>query len=126
MTPQGPGASRAVLVEPAPTGGVIRFLDKTLVMAELEIRKLRHDSSELVTRAIQPALWLLVFGQVFTQIRAIPTKAFSLSPSSTASRSSGSAIWASSTNFLPAPHRARLSCWAKRSRPECAVFLRRS
>jgi ABC-2 type transport system permease protein len=27
----------------------------------------------LVTRAIQPALWLLIFGEVFTRVRAIPT-----------------------------------------------------
>ncbi|MEN6369746.1 MAG: ABC transporter permease [Thermotogota bacterium] len=46
---------------------------KALVVAELEARKLRHDPTELLTRAIQPALWLLIFGQVFTQIRAIPT-----------------------------------------------------
>jgi ABC-2 type transport system permease protein len=26
-----------------------------------------------VTRAVQPALWLLVFGEVFTRVRAIPT-----------------------------------------------------
>jgi ABC-2 type transport system permease protein len=50
-----------------------RFVDKTLVIAELEARKLRHDPTELVTRAVQPALWLLVFGQVFTRVRAIPT-----------------------------------------------------
>ena len=56
-----------------PLAAVVSFLDKTLVIAELEARKLRHDPSELVTRAIQPALWLLVFGQVFTQVRAIPT-----------------------------------------------------
>lgn len=51
----------------------VAFIDKTLVIAELEVRKLRHDATELVTRAVQPALWLLVFGQVFTQVRAIPT-----------------------------------------------------
>jgi ABC-2 type transport system permease protein len=50
-----------------------RFLDKTLVIAELEVRKLRHDPTELITRAVQPALWLLVFGEVFTRVRAIPT-----------------------------------------------------
>lgn len=50
-----------------------RFVDNALVIAELEARKLRHDPTELLTRAIQPALWLLVFGQVFTHIRAIPT-----------------------------------------------------
>jgi len=43
------------------------------VITELEVRKLRHDSTDLFTRAIQPALWLLVFGQVFTRTRAIPT-----------------------------------------------------
>ncbi len=52
---------------------VYQFIYKTLVIAELEARKLRHDPSELATRAIQPALWLLVFGQVFTRTHAIPT-----------------------------------------------------
>lgn len=49
------------------------FIGKTLVIAELEARKLRHDPTELITRAVQPSLWLLVFGQVFTRTRAIPT-----------------------------------------------------
>ncbi|MGI5291298.1 ABC transporter permease [Nonomuraea polychroma] len=39
----------------------------------VELQKLRHDRTELVTRAIQPALWLLVFGETFTRIHAIPT-----------------------------------------------------
>jgi ABC-2 type transport system permease protein len=55
-------------------GAVVRFIDKTLVIAELEARKLRHDPTELITRAIQPALWLLVFGEVFTRTHAIPTE----------------------------------------------------
>jgi ABC-2 type transport system permease protein len=42
-------------------------------MCLVELQKLRHDRSELVTRAVQPALWLLVFGNVFTHLRAIPT-----------------------------------------------------
>jgi ABC-2 type transport system permease protein len=46
---------------------------KTLVIAEFEARKLRHDPTELLTRAVQPVLWLLVFGQIFTRVRAIPT-----------------------------------------------------
>jgi ABC-2 type transport system permease protein len=52
---------------------VARFVTKTLTIVSLEVRKLRHDSTELITRAIQPALWLLIFGEVFTQVRAIPT-----------------------------------------------------
>ena len=52
---------------------VIRFFDKTLSIAEMEVRKLRHDPTELITRAVQPALWLLIFGEVFTRIHIIPT-----------------------------------------------------
>jgi ABC-2 type transport system permease protein len=47
------------------------FITKTLVITELEVRKLRHDFSEVIVRAIQPALWLLLFGEVFTKVRAI-------------------------------------------------------
>lgn len=41
------------------------------------MRKLRHDPWELFTRAVQPTLWLLMFGQVFNNTRAIPTGPFS-------------------------------------------------
>ena len=50
-----------------------RFIYKTFVIIELEARKLRHDPTELLLRAVQPALWLRVFGEVFTTVRAIPT-----------------------------------------------------
>ena len=46
---------------------MVGFAYKTFVIAEFEIRKLRHDFTELVTRALQPALWLLIFGQVFAR-----------------------------------------------------------
>jgi ABC-2 type transport system permease protein len=39
----------------------------------LEARKLAHDPSELLLRAVQPALWLVVFGGVFSTIHVIPT-----------------------------------------------------
>ncbi len=39
----------------------------------VEVEKLVHDPVELATRAVQPALWMLVFGQTFSQLRAIPT-----------------------------------------------------
>src|SRR5579875_3756083 len=42
-------------------------------MCLVELQKLRHDRTELVTRAIQPALWLLIFGETFTRLHAIPT-----------------------------------------------------
>jgi ABC-2 type transport system permease protein len=34
---------------------------------------MRHDRTEIYTRAIQPLLWLVIFGETFTRIRAIPT-----------------------------------------------------
>lgn len=46
---------------------------RVLAMCVVELQKLRHDRTELYTRAIQPALWLLIFGETFTRIRAIPT-----------------------------------------------------
>jgi ABC-2 type transport system permease protein len=72
-------APRSGLAEPTlpratnPFKVIVSFVDKTLVIAEVEARKLQHDPTELLTRAVQPALWLLVFGQVFTRVRAIPT-----------------------------------------------------
>jgi ABC-2 type transport system permease protein len=51
----------------------VSFFRKTLVIVELEIRKMRHDPTELYMRAVQPVLWLLLFGEVFAQTRAIPT-----------------------------------------------------
>ncbi len=42
-----------------------------LTIGEMEVRKIRHDSTELWTRAVQPALWLLVFGEVFKNLRGL-------------------------------------------------------
>ncbi|PZO35515.1 MAG: multidrug ABC transporter permease [Pseudanabaena frigida] len=52
---------------------IAEFINKTLVITELEVRKLLHDPSDLIVRGVQPVLWLLIFGQVFTRIRGIPT-----------------------------------------------------
>lgn len=68
-------ASASVIAgaKPRPFPALPNFLLKTLNIAEWELRKLRHDPTDLFTRAVQPALWLVVFGEVFTRIRAIPT-----------------------------------------------------
>ena len=44
-----------------------------MTLSLVELAKIRHDRTELYTRAIQPALWLLIFGETFTRIHAIPT-----------------------------------------------------
>ncbi|MBD2357298.1 ABC transporter permease [Tolypothrix sp. FACHB-123] len=79
MTSKEPDVMLNGWVKPKPTdkgnfiSAIKELFQKTLVIAELEIRKLRHDPYDLLIRGVQPALWLLVFGQVFTRTRAIPT-----------------------------------------------------
>ena len=71
QTPLQPAKPQAGSAEPH--GIVVSFLAKTLAIADMEIRKLRHDPTELFTRALQPALWLLVFGQVMSRGRVVDT-----------------------------------------------------
>jgi ABC-2 type transport system permease protein len=49
------------------------FATRIVTFCIVEMQKLRHDRSELVTRAIQPALWLIIFGRTFSGLHAIPT-----------------------------------------------------
>jgi len=44
-----------------------------LVMIELELRRLRHDRTEIYFRAVQPILWIAIYGPVMSSVRAIPT-----------------------------------------------------
>jgi len=39
----------------------------------VELQKLQHDRAELVTRMVQPALWLLIFGTTFSRLHVINT-----------------------------------------------------
>ncbi len=57
----------------SPIAEIMNFFKKTLIIASWEVRKLRHDPTDVLTRTVQPALWLLIFGEVFSRIRAIPT-----------------------------------------------------
>jgi ABC-2 type transport system permease protein len=41
--------------------------------ALVELQKLRHDRAEFLTRMVQPALWLLIFGQTFSRLHVIDT-----------------------------------------------------
>jgi ABC-2 type transport system permease protein len=56
--------------EPA---AIPRFILDTWTITRAELLKIRHDPVEMLSRASQPLLWLLVFGQVLAQTRAIPT-----------------------------------------------------
>jgi ABC-2 type transport system permease protein len=84
VTSAAPGAPLAGSAEPAaqpllpvdleaPPAVVRRLFSRIVTLCWVELRKIRHDRTELYTRAIQPALWLLIFGETFTRIHAIPT-----------------------------------------------------
>ena len=74
MTHAAPAAPPVDLAE-NPVAGFLRLLNRVGTLCWVELRKIRHDRTELYTRAIQPALWLLIYGEVFTRVHAIPTPA---------------------------------------------------
>jgi ABC-2 type transport system permease protein len=67
-----PGAPPAVSAD-GPLFAARSLASRIVTLCWVELCKIRHDRSELYTRAIQPALWLLIYGEVFTKIHAIPT-----------------------------------------------------
>jgi ABC-2 type transport system permease protein len=72
-TSRAPAAPLDASADRGPAAALASFVYKTYVIAELEVRRLKHDPTELITPAVPPARWLLIFGEVFTRVRAIPT-----------------------------------------------------
>ncbi len=75
MTPDANAAARFGSARPRTEASIANYLDQLWGVAEAEIEKLIHDPLELFTRAIQPLLWLLLFGQVMARAHAIDTGA---------------------------------------------------
>ncbi len=50
---------------------VLESIQDSFTIAEMEARKIKHDSYELWMRTIQPLLWLLIFGEVFNAVRQL-------------------------------------------------------
>jgi ABC-2 type transport system permease protein len=50
-----------------------QFPNRVVTFCLIELQKLRHDRTEIFTRAVQPVLWLVVFGETFNSLHAIPT-----------------------------------------------------
>jgi ABC-2 type transport system permease protein len=68
-------ASPAVSVDRPPalsTGPLVRMAAGTLAMAQAEMRKLRHDHLDIVTRSVQPLLWLFIFGTALSHTHVLP------------------------------------------------------
>ena len=69
-----PAVSPAAWVEAPPAPAWWRVLaSRILTFWTVELWRIAHDRTEIYTRAIQPALWLLIFGETFNRIHAIPT-----------------------------------------------------
>jgi ABC-2 type transport system permease protein len=47
------------------------YATQVFAVAAAEVTKLRHDPMDLVSRAVQPILWLLLFGQVMAHVRGM-------------------------------------------------------
>jgi ABC-2 type transport system permease protein len=74
VTHAAPAVPPAGSADVPPSWATWRLLPARVVaMCIVELQKIRHDRTELYTRAIQPALWLLIFGETFSRLRAIPT-----------------------------------------------------
>jgi len=48
------------------------YVRKVTAITEMEVQKLMHDQWDIVTRSIQPVLWLVLFGGVFGRLRVLP------------------------------------------------------
>jgi ABC-2 type transport system permease protein len=71
------GVLRPVWVDAVERTPLFTFVRHAAAIGAADLRKLRRDPMELFTRAVQPLLWFLVFGQVFTRTRVIPTGSLS-------------------------------------------------
>ncbi|HEX5851685.1 MAG TPA: ABC transporter permease [Solirubrobacteraceae bacterium] len=52
-------------------GPLARMAEGTLAMAQAEMRKLRHDHLDILTRSVQPLLWLFIFGTALSHNSAL-------------------------------------------------------
>jgi ABC-2 type transport system permease protein len=54
-----------------------RYARQAFAVGAAEVQKLRHDPFELLTRAVQPMLWLVLFGEVMEHAHALTSGAVS-------------------------------------------------
>ncbi len=66
-----PAASAERLPQALSMGPLARVAEGTLAMAQAEMRKLRHDHLDIITRSVQPLLWLFIFGTALSSNRSL-------------------------------------------------------
>jgi ABC-2 type transport system permease protein len=55
----------------SPVGRLAAYATQVMAVADAEVLKLRHDPMDLASRAVQPILWLVLFGQVMAHVRGL-------------------------------------------------------
>ena len=81
---------------------VRKYFANAFIIAELELRKIRHDQTQIWVRMVQPALWLAIYGLTMSKISAMTAYIPKRTPSSAARES-----------FSPSPP----NCTARNSSP---------
>jgi ABC-2 type transport system permease protein len=72
MAKSGENAGRpANMAESAIPSPLPSYAVQAFGVAAAEVQKLRHDPVELITRAVQPVLWLMLFGEVMARVRGV-------------------------------------------------------
>jgi ABC-2 type transport system permease protein len=64
-----PAASAELQLDPL--SRLRRLLFGTFAIARVELQKLRHDNVDILTRSVQPLLWLFVFGTALQHARSL-------------------------------------------------------
>jgi len=49
------------------------YFEQVYAIMDMELRKMLREPTEIFSRAVQPVLWLIIFGEVFSRIKGIPT-----------------------------------------------------
>ena len=70
-TSDGPGALSASTAERTLAQALDDYVTQTWAVAAAEVQKLIHDPLELLTRAVQPVLWLMLFGEVMARVHGV-------------------------------------------------------
>jgi ABC-2 type transport system permease protein len=70
-TSDAPAARSASMAERSAGQMLSDYATQTFAVAAAEVQKLYHDPLELATRAVQPVLWLMLFGGVMARVRGV-------------------------------------------------------
>ena len=70
-TSGGPAVPSASTADQSLVSALDDYITQTWAVAAAEVQKLIHDPLELLTRAVQPVLWLMLFGEVMARVRGV-------------------------------------------------------